>query len=159
MNLITGTWDSIDLHEIAKITYNARQTHAQDGGLTVDRIEERFRNFLSANPARIISANVGADLIGLLILLIKTPSGLEVNPGQLLGGYPVVVPGHDIEKAADHLIEGAIALAEKEGFTKIESTVPMDGVETAYHTCYEAHGFHIRIRYVEMICELTEHDY
>ena len=157
MNLKTSTWESIDLHEIAKITFDARQTHAQDGSLTVDRIEERFHNFLSVNPARIISANVGADLIGLLILLIKTPSGLEVNPGQLLGGYPVVVPGHDIEKVADHLIEAAIALAKKEGYTKIESTVPMEGVETAYPACYEAHGFHIRIRYVEMICDLTEH--
>jgi len=95
------------------------------------------------------------DLSGLVVLLIKTLTGLEVNPG-LLGGYPVVVPGYDTEKVADHLIEAAIALAEKEGYTKIESTVPMEGLETAYPACYEAHGFHIRIRYVEMICDLTE---
>jgi GNAT superfamily N-acetyltransferase len=156
MKLETSTWEGIDLHEIAKLTYNARQAHVQDGGLTVGRIEERFRNFLSEHPAKVISAYQGSDLTGLLILHIKNPTVLEMNPGQLLGGYPVVTPGQDNDELASTLIDGAIALAEKEGFTKIEAAVPMEVEENAYQPLYEAHGFHIHIHYVEMIYQLAE---
>ena len=93
MKLKTSTWDRIDLHEIVKIIYNARLTHAQDGGLPVGKIEERFRNFLSENPARIISAYQGADPTGLIILHIKNPTVLDMKPGQLRGAMDRVLGG------------------------------------------------------------------
>ena len=122
MELKTSTWERIDLHEIAQIIYNARLTHAQDGGLSVGKIEERFRNFLSENPARIISAYQGADLTGLLILHIKNPTVLDMNPGQLRGAMDRVLGGVGLRRGRRDPVD--IRVGDALDFCRVETVYP-----------------------------------
>ena len=156
MKINSDTWDKVDIHEIAAVTYAARKAVVMRESLTVEKIEERFRNFLSENPTKIITAYSGAELIGVLILYINNATTLEMNPGQILGGNPVVAPGYDAKRVGESLIEEAIALAGKGGFKKIEFVTSMEDGENIYQSLYEAHNFTIKERYVEMICHLTE---
>lgn len=156
MQINTGTWETVDLHALAAITYAARPAQVEQGNLTVAMIEDRFRRFLSENPTQIVSVHSDAGLVGLLVLYVRNPTTLELSPGSLLGGHPVIAPDNNEQEVGGHLLEAAIAWARQVGFTKIEAITPLVAGEPGYQALYEAHGFTLRGQYVEMICRLPE---
>lgn len=156
MQIKTRIHDNVNLHEVAKLTHAARQSIVKRENLTPDAIADRFQNFLSQNPTKIVTAHAGERLIGCLFLYIRSATLLEMNPGQILGGHPVVAPELDKWAVADCLFQEAIAWANQEDFEKIELITPIDDDETIFHSLYEQHKFNIEISYVEMLCRLSE---
>lgn len=156
MQIKTRIHDNVNLHDVACLTHAARQSVVNRENLTPDAIADRFQSFLSQNPTKIVTAHADDQLIGCLFLYIRSATLLEMNPGQILGGHPVVAPAFDEIAIGDCLLQEAIAWANQEVFEKIELILPINDDQTALHTLYEQHKFNIEISYVEMLCRLTE---
>ena len=125
MKTDTYDWDQVALADIARVTYAARQGEVAERGITPEGLEEMFReNFAEAAPTFSL-ASLDDELIGLLLLYRLSPTSVALNPGQILGGHPAVVPGSDGKKVASGLIQEAIAWAQNEGIEQLELTIPM----------------------------------
>jgi GNAT superfamily N-acetyltransferase len=153
-------WDQVALSDIARLICAARQVELEKMNITPEAFEEMLReNFAEAVPSFAL-ASAGEDLAGLLLLYHTSPTSVVLNPGQILGGHPVVAPGGDDEGVASELIREAIDWAQSKGIERIELTIPAakdDALPVEYDAFYKAFGFAKEEEYVEMTCDLVGH--
>jgi GNAT superfamily N-acetyltransferase len=154
MQVEVRIWDSVNLKAIAELTFCARGEFCQQANLTSAGIEEKFSDFLSNNPTRLVTVTVEGALIGFLILYLRDMTVLEMNPGQILGGYPVVSPEFDQKKIAGLLLEAMLDFAKAGNYKRIESVTNLDAKYETYDRLYIDKGFCVKVQYVEMLKEL-----
>jgi ribosomal protein S18 acetylase RimI-like enzyme len=158
MKIDTYRWDQVDLTDVARLTYAARQGELDRRDITPEKLEEMFReNFAGAAPALVL-ASLDRALIGLLVLYPTSPTSVTLNPGQILGGHPVVAPGSGERQVTTRLVQAAIDWAASAGTERVELTIPTaedDGLQAEYDAFYATFGLGKEEQYVEMICHLA----
>lgn len=159
MQISTHKWEAVDLQALAALAYAARQGEAQRRNLTLEDLERRLRNLLAEESYEIVLAHGDEALAGWLALCDVSPTTLEVNPGQVLGGHPVVSPDGDFKSIGAGLIAAALDRAKQGGFEIVTLTTTMtgaDAADAAFDAWYEARGLAVQIQYVEMLCHLAD---
>jgi ribosomal protein S18 acetylase RimI-like enzyme len=158
MKIGTYRWDQVALADIARVTYAARRDELEKRNITTKELKEMFQENFAEEAPSFVLATSGEALIGLLLLYRTTPTSIALNPGQILGGHPLVAPGSDARRVASGLIQEAIDWAWSEGIERVELTIPMakdNALQSEYDTFYGGFGFGKEEEYVEMICHLA----
>ncbi len=149
-------WDNVELLEIAALISVLRSGYMGKISTIVTELEE-LRKDLEKNPAFIIQTRLEGNLVGWLMLYIMNNTTVELNPGSILNGHPIVLPERDFQKIGSKLIEEAINWIKENGFEKIDLTIPIEVQEyknKEYQTLYESFGF--QKTYFCMKCDLTK---
>ncbi len=149
-------WDNVELLEIATLISTLRSEYMGKISPIISKLEE-LREDLEKNPAFIIETRLKGNLVGWLMLYILNDTTVELNPGSILNGHPIVSPDIDFQKIGSKLIGEAINWTKENGFNKIDLTIPIEVQEyknKEYLTLYESFGF--QKKYFCMKCDLTK---
>jgi ribosomal protein S18 acetylase RimI-like enzyme len=105
-----------------------------------------------------VLAHEGDQLVGWLLLATEGPDTVEVNP-WFFGGHPIVAPGVDWPTTAGLLLDEAARWAEEQGIGRIRLVTGMaenNSQDAEHETFYQQQGFTLTLKYVEMICPLSD---
>lgn len=163
MRISVRSWDSVDLGELAELTYAIKRDEMElDSVRAIPAIIDWLRDRFAQQARHAVLACSGRDLLGWLMLVVQNPARVEINP-WLLGGHPLVAPDQDPIAVGARLLHEAITWAGEAGSDCVEFSVeqvPGAGpaeleAQTAW---YGSLGFHIREQHVGLLHKLTEQD-
>jgi ribosomal protein S18 acetylase RimI-like enzyme len=148
MQISIRPWSELDLHEIACLTYAAKEGGGPADEEAVARIEAWLRDQFAELRRLAVLARTGQRLVGWVMLVVQNPAKVEVNPWYL-GGHPLVAPGYDPCEVGSRLLQAALDWAGDEGFEVVELSVSRDlhkGAQDldAVDDWYASLGFRIR---------------
>ena len=104
-----------------------------------------------------VAAYEGKDLAG-LILLDTQKDEWQINPG-ILGGHPLIAPGHDVRAVSQNLLDAVDECAREKAARKLRLTAirrPEECGDRADHGFYEEKGYRNELSYVEMNCKVEK---
>ena len=149
MQISIRQWHELDLREIARLTYAAKEAHEQTSEQeTIERIVKWLHEQFAELPRLAVLARSGEQLVGWVMLVVQNPTKVEINPWYL-GGHPLVAPDQDHQEVGSLLLREAIAWARDEGFEVIELCVARDlaadpQVYESFSDWYASFGFAVR---------------
>jgi ribosomal protein S18 acetylase RimI-like enzyme len=159
MKIVFRPWQELDLAEIASLISLVRKDAL---GIYRAVSNNEAINFLDENSSSASNwaalAFAGGELVGWLLLAAEGSDAVEVNP-SVLGGHPIVARGVDRPATAGLLLDEATRWAEGEGIGRVNLVTGMaeeDKEDDAFATFYEQHSFGLKLKYVEMICQLSD---
>ncbi len=159
MNISVGTYNQVDLDDIAEFLLSVKSGKSEQPAEEICSTRNQLRQTFSEKPIRFVIARNKGMLLGCLALLIKHPVTVEIMPHHLWqDGYPLVRPGYDATTITTKLIEAAARWAGQGKYECIELGVePSDGQDElgTLKTWYESLGFHVRQENVNLMCKLT----
>ena len=163
MQINTRQWHELDLHEIAQLTYAAKEAESQTSGeKAVERIVKWLREQFAELPRLAVLARSGERLVGWVMLVVQNPTKVEINPWYL-GGHPLVAPDQDHQEVGSLLLQEAIVWARSEGFEVIELCIARDltadpQVYESFSDWYASLGFRVREESVGFFHHLSSLD-
>jgi predicted N-acetyltransferase YhbS len=163
MQIDIRQWHELDLHEIAALTYAAKEAYEQTGEEeAVERIVKWLGEHFAGLPRLAVLARSGEQLVGWVMLVVQNPTKVEVNPWYL-GGHPLVAPDQDHQDVGSLLLQGAIEWARNEGFEVMELCIARDltadpQVYESFSDWYASLGFAVREDSVGFLRRLSSLD-
>ncbi|MCP4416615.1 MAG: GNAT family N-acetyltransferase [Chloroflexi bacterium] len=162
MQISINQWHELDLHEIAHLTYAAKEADRQTDGEAVERIVKWLREQFAELPRLAVLARSEERLVGWMMLVVQNPSKVEINPWYL-GGHPLVAPSQDRHEVGLLLLQKAIEWARNEGYEVIELCIARDltadpQVYKSVNDWYTSLGFRVREESVGFFHQLSSLD-
>lgn len=156
LEIHVNEWEKVQLDKIARLIFDSRLETLGEINTVVIRLKS-LRMELSPNPVYIIQAVEKEKLVGWLMLHLMNGSTVELNPGSLLKGHPVISTEMNFHKISSRLIEEAINWTKKEKFKKIDLTIPIEEEEAKNRDFLDLYGtYGFKKTYFCMQCELFE---
>ena len=149
------------MDEVAALTYAVKKEgmRLRDAAATraiADWLQDEFDGLERVA----VLARERGELVGWLLLAIRSNSLVEINP-WFLGGQPLVAPGRELRSIGALLLARAVRWAGKERVGRIEVAVPHSGnlvQDSGTREWFEAQGFPVKLTYVDMVCSLREQE-
>ncbi len=148
--------DEVDFPFIADFIFNAKKSVMESKGLGIEKIQKILQEHFVDSVFSYIFVCEDEILAGWLLLYKKNDKELIVNPGETLGGFPVINPkANDPEKVANLLLAHTINSVKESSFDKIELVIPATKETQAMRKIVANSEFFLKLTYNDMIREIT----
>ncbi|MHA1453564.1 MAG: GNAT family N-acetyltransferase, partial [Promethearchaeota archaeon] len=146
-----------DLNFLAEFTFNANKSKMTKMGLTIDKVEEILEKHFQKNVLSYILTCEEGDLGGWLVLYEKNQKELIINPGETLGGFPIIGAKVEYpEEVIKTLLSHTIKTVKASKYEAIELVLPITDETVSFGDPIIDAGFSLNVTYTDMTCDLTQ---
>jgi hypothetical protein len=148
--------NEVDFPFIAEFTFNANKEKMQEMGLSLEKIKEILEKHFVQNVYSYILTCEDGDLGGWLLLYNNNPNELVINPGETLGGFPIISPeAKQPEEIVKTLLSHAIKIVGESEYKSINMVLPKSKIVESFDSSILTAGFFLKVNYIDMTCDLS----
>ena len=153
----TISHDEVDYPFLGEFTYRVKKSKFEQTQFNAEKIQEILLKHFQDSTLSYIFVCEDFNLAGWLLLYKKNQKEVVINPGEMLGGYPIVdINAKNHEKVISSLLTGSITAIKDSEFESMELVLPLSDETKGICDLIVDSGFFLKLTYTDMTCELTD---
>ncbi|HRW94135.1 MAG TPA: GNAT family N-acetyltransferase [Thermotogota bacterium] len=138
--------------DLARAVFQVRGKRLLEIGILEETVEQRFADFFRKFQTKLITATSRGCVKGYQVLYFREDQVLELNPGTILGGFPVILEGENHpQQVARLLFEESNNIVPTQGVDSLEIVTSLEEEQNPLTSLFQQQGFQIEQKYAEMI--------